>query len=122
VTYPDPDDSDPATRNGTNAGEAPVSVQGDDGRDKLGNAEGDKQSDGGTLHEESMRTCDEDEGLGDDCNLEVDDHVEHAIVGEWDTWSVLEVDAEFILEESGLQDDNDKDMVDRVRYKPSAMA
>ena len=84
ATYPDPDDSDPATRNGTNVGEAPVSVRGDDGRDKLGNAEGDKQGGGGTLHEEeSMRAGDKDEGLGDDCNLEVDDHVEHTVVREW---------------------------------------
>ena len=34
--------------------------------------------------------------------------MEHAIVGKWDIWPVLEGDTEFILEASGLQDDNDE--------------
>ena len=70
MTYPDPNDSDPATRNGTNIGESPVSECSDDGGDKLGNAEGDEQGDGWTLHkEEPVRASDEYEGLGDDRNL-----------------------------------------------------
>ena len=88
-------------------GEAPVSVCGDDGGDKLGNAKGKEQGDGGTLHEEeSMRASDEDKGLGDNCDLEVYDHVEHAVVGL--RWRALEVDTKFILEEGGLQDDDNE--------------
>ena len=110
MTYPDPNYSDPTTRNGTNVSEAPVSVRGDDGGDKLGNAESDDQGDRRTLHkEESVRASDEDQGLGNDRNLKVGDHVEHTIVGEWDTWFTLEVDAKCILEERSLQNDNDKD-------------
>ena len=110
MTYPDPDDPDPATRNCTSVGEAPVSVHGNNGGDKLCNAEGEEQRDRGTLHEEeSVRVSDKDEGLGDDRNLEVNDHVEHAIVGRWDARHALERDAKFILEECGLQDHNDKD-------------
>ena len=55
-----------------------------------------------------MRASDADEGLGDGRNLEVDDHMDHAIVGRWDVWPVLKGDTEFILEESGLQDDDDE--------------
>ena len=108
MTYPDPNDSDPSTGNGTNVSEAPVSVRGDDRRDKLGNTESDDQGDGGTLHEEeSVGASDEDQGLGNDRNLEVGDHVEHTIVGERDTWPMFEVDAKCILEERSLQDNND---------------
>ena len=55
-----------------------------------------------------MRTSDEDEGLGDDRNLEVGDHVEHVIIGGFDTRLVLEGDAKFIREEVGLRDGNHK--------------
>jgi len=89
---------------------APVSICGDDEEDKLGSVEHDNQGDRGTLHEEgSMRVSDEDQGLGNDRNLEVGDHVKHAIIGEWDTRPVFEVDAECILEEHSLQDENDED-------------
>jgi len=70
VTYPDPNNSGPATGNGANAGKSPVSVGGDDGRDKLSDAEGDEQGDGGALHEEEcMVARDKDEGLGDNRSL-----------------------------------------------------
>lgn len=109
MTYPDPNDSDPTTGNGTDLGEAPVSVRGDNGRNKLGRAEGEEQRNRGTLHEEeSVGPSDEDERLRDDGNLEVDDHVEHTIAGGWDVWQVLEADAELLLEEVGLQDDDDE--------------
>jgi len=105
---PDPDDSDPTARNGTDVSEAPVSVRGDDRGNKLGDTEGNDQGDGGSLHEEeSVRTGDEDESLGDNRDLKVGDHVEHAIVGNRDTRPVLEVDTKLALEEIGLQDDND---------------
>ena len=110
VTYPDPDDPDPTARDGTDVSEAPVSVSGDDRGNKLGDTEGKEQGDGGALHEEeSVRTGDENESLGNDRNLKVDNHVEHAIVGKWDTWPVLELDTKLALEEIGLQDDNDED-------------
>ena len=70
MTYPDPDDSNPTARNGTDLGETPVTIRGNDGGDKLSNAEGKKQGGGGTLHEEeSMRASDEDERLRDNGNL-----------------------------------------------------
>ena len=110
VTYPDPDNSDPTARDSTDVSEAPVSVCGDDRGNKLCDTEGKEQGDGGTLHEEeSVRTGDEDESLGNDRDLKVDDHVEHAIVGRWDTRRVLELDTKLALEEIGLQDDDDKD-------------
>ena len=110
MTYPDPNNPNPTTRNGADLGETPVSVGGNDGRDKLGNAEGCEQGDRGTFHEEeSMGASDEDERLGYNRNLEIDDHVEHAVVGGWYTWKVLEVDTELVLEEVRLQDDNDED-------------
>ena len=43
MTYPDPNDPDPTARYRTDVGEAPVTVSGDDGRDKLRNAECEEQ-------------------------------------------------------------------------------
>ena len=64
VTYPDPDDANPTARNGTDVSETPVSVSRNDGRDKLGNAECDKQGGRGAFHEEeSMGTSNENECL-----------------------------------------------------------
>ena len=64
VTYPNPNNPNPTAGNGTDLGEAPVPVSGNDGRDELGNAEGDEQGSRGTFHkEESMGASDEDERL-----------------------------------------------------------
>lgn len=41
---PYPDDTDPSTRDASDVGEGPVSVGGNNGRDELGDAEGDKES------------------------------------------------------------------------------
>ena len=110
ATYPNPNDSNPSTRNGANLGEAPVSVRGDDGGDELGDAEGNEQGRRRTFHEEEpMGTSDEDEGLGDDRNLQVDNHMEATIISGFNTRRALELDAERILEELGLQDDDHKD-------------
>ena len=49
---PDPDNTDPATRNGTDIGEAPVGVGSNDGGDKLSNAEGTHKGKGRPLKEE----------------------------------------------------------------------
>lgn len=49
---PDPDDSDPSSRDTTNLGEAPVSVGGDDRGDQLSQAESEEEGDRGTFHEE----------------------------------------------------------------------
>lgn len=38
-TYPDPDDTDPCTRDRLYLGEAPISVSSDDGRHELGDTE-----------------------------------------------------------------------------------
>ena len=103
-TYPNPDDTNPATLNSLNLSEAPVTVRGDDGRHELGETEGAEQRDRGTLHEEeAVRTRDEDEGLRDDGDLEVDDHVELAVVVV-DGVAALEGNTELVLEERGLDD------------------
>ena len=54
-----------------------------------------------------MRTRDEDEGLRDDGDLEVDDHVELAVVVV-DRVAALEGNTELVLEERSLDDDNDE--------------
>lgn len=43
---PDPNDTDPSTRDVVNVREAPVTETGDDGRDELGQTEGEHQGDG----------------------------------------------------------------------------
>ena len=105
---PDPDNTDPTARDGGNVGELPVGVGSDDGRHELSDTESTEQCSRGTFHEEeSMRTGDEDQSLGDDGNLEVDNHVDLRGVG---TKLGLAVDsnAELVLEEVGLHNDNDK--------------
>ena len=85
-------------------GEAPVTVGGNDGRDELRDAEGTHESERRALHEEpAVRTRDEDEGLRDDGDLEVDDHVELAVVVV-DGVAALEGNTELVLEERGLDD------------------
>ncbi len=106
-TYPDPDNADPTTRDSPDVSEAPVTVSGDDGGHKLGQAEGEEKSRGGTLHEEeSMRTSNEDQGLRYDGDLKVDDHVQLRIVRLHG--GGLEGNAELVLEECGLHNDDDK--------------
>lgn len=61
---PYPDDTDPATRDAGNLSEWPVTIGSDDGRDELGNAEGDEERPRWPFHEEeAVRTGDEDECL-----------------------------------------------------------
>lgn len=93
-----------------NLGEAPVGVDSDDRRDELRDAERTKQGVRGHLHEkETMRTCDEDECLRDDGHLEVDDHVQLRVVGVFGfAKRGIEPNAKFILEEVGLENDNDQ--------------
>ena len=88
--------------------EAPVGVDGDDGRDELSQAEREHESVGRTLHEEeAVRTRDEDERLRDDGNLEVDDRVQLRVV-RVDGEGRREADTELVLEEGRLLDDDDK--------------
>lgn len=91
--------------------EAPVGVGGDDRGDELSDGEGAEEGSRGTLHEEeSVRTSNEDEGLGDDGNLEVDDHVDLVVVdvGAVSNLAVAETNAELVVEEGGLADDDDE--------------
>ena len=63
-TYPDPDDTDPTTRDRSDVGEAPVTIGGDDRRDELSDTERTEERIRRTLHEEeSVRTGDEDQSL-----------------------------------------------------------
>lgn len=56
-----------------------------------------------------MRTGDENERLGDDGNLEVDNHVELGIVVfDGQAGCGVQVDAEGVLEEVGVDDDRNK--------------
>ena len=71
---PDPDDTDPATGEDLDVGEAPVGVHSDDRRDDLSDEKGTHESEGRALHE--VRTRDEDKDLRDDGDLEVDDYVQ----------------------------------------------
>lgn len=104
---PDPDDTDPSTADALHLGEAPVTVRSDDRRDELSDAEGDEERSAGPLHEEeAVRTSDEDEGLRDDGDLEVDDHMELRVVG--DDRARGEGKAELVLEEGRLDDDVDE--------------
>ena len=110
---PDPDDTDPASGDGVDISEAPVGVRGNDGRDELSNGKGTEEGSGRALHEEeAVRASDEDERLGDHGNLEVDNHVQLAIVvvpASLSVRRVLERDTELVLEEVGLEDDDNED-------------
>ena len=94
-----------------NLGEAPVGVRSDDRRDELSKGEGEHEGERGTLHEEeSMRTSDEDKGLGDDGNLEVHDHVKLRIVVVIDSGgsTVGESDTELVVEPSRADGDRNE--------------
>lgn len=107
TTYPDPDDTNPATRDGVDVGEAPVTKGGDDRGDGLGNAESTEQGIRGSLHEEeSVRASDEDQGLRDDSNLEVHNHMKLPVVRLHRRG--LEGNVELVLEESSLLDNNNQ--------------
>jgi len=78
---PDPDNSNPGARDTFNIGEAPVTESSNQRRDELGDNEGTKQSCRGALHEEpSVGSGDKDQGLGNDGNLKVDDHVQTGVI------------------------------------------
>lgn len=102
---PDPDDTDPSTGDGFNISETPVGETGNDGGNQLSETEGKHQSDGWSLSPGwTVGTGDEDQSLGDDSDLEVDDHVETVIV------NVLVCgDAKLALEEVGVVDNNEED-------------
>ena len=56
-----------------------------------------------------MRPGDKDEGLGDDSNLEVDDHVDLGVVGRLviiHSLLVMSINTKLVLEEAGLEDDD----------------
>jgi hypothetical protein len=121
-TYPDPDNANPGARDTLNLGEAPVSVDGDDGGDNLGNDEGTHESEGRTLHEEeAVGTRDEDESLRDNGDLEVDDGVQLRVVGSNCTRQVstiVEGSTELVVEEARLQDDGNKsNTMKKLAYK-----
>ena len=84
---------------------------GNDRGDEPSKAERSHECVRGSFHEEeSVRTGDEDEGLRDDSDLQVDDHVELVVVViDRRATGALEVDAELVLEEGSLDDDDDED-------------
>ena len=106
---PNPNNTDPATRDTLDLCEAPVCVYGNDRRNELRNAERAHESIRRSLHEEeSVRTRNEDKGLRDNSDLEVDNRVELR-VGNIDlAWRVVEADTKLVLEERSLNNDDDK--------------
>lgn len=112
ITYPDPNNTNPSTGNTVDLREAPVGISSNDGRNKLRNAEGSHESNGGTLHEEeTMRTSNEDESLRDDGDLEVHDHMKLRImrIDVASTVAVGQGDTKLVLEERGFHNDDDED-------------
>ena len=91
-------------------GEAPVGEGSDDGGDKLSKCEGSHESERGALHEEeTVRPGNEDEGLRNDRNLEVDNRVQDTVVVVVRLNSlILEVNTELVVEERGLDADSNK--------------
>lgn len=78
---PHPDDSNPATRNGVQLREAPISERSNDGGDNLREDERAHERVRGAFHEaEPVRTRDEDKCLRDNCDLEVHDRVQLRVV------------------------------------------
>jgi len=99
---PDPDDTDPSTRDGLDVGETPITEGGNDGRNQLGETEGNHESVRRSLGpRRSVRSSDEDKSLRDDGNLEVDDHVSSGVVGLFTD----SVDTEGRLEEVSVSHD-----------------
>lgn len=81
-TYPNPHNTDPATRDRMDAGEAPVAITSNDGGNELSHTESAHKSERRAFHEEeSVRPSDEDERLRDDGNLKVNDHVKLLVIG-----------------------------------------
>jgi hypothetical protein len=102
---PDPDDTDPSTRDRSDVGEAPITESGNDGRDQLSETEGNHECVRRSLGpRRSVRSSNEDESLRDDGNLEVDDHVCSGIVG------ILSdgIDTESVLKEGSVSHDGVK--------------
>ncbi len=108
---PNPDDTNPSTGDSLNVGETPVTEGGNNGGDELSQAEREHQSYGWSLSEaESVGSGDEDEGLGDDSDLEIDDHVDLWVVD-----TLVSSDVELALEEGSVVDDDEED--DAVKRK-----
>lgn len=78
---PDPDGGSPTPSASLDLGEAPVSVDGDQSGNDLGEDKGEGQDGRGTLDEgETLGAGDKDQSLGESRNLEVDNRVETVIV------------------------------------------
>lgn len=106
---PNPNDTDPSTRDTSDVGEAPVSEGGDDGRDELSETESTHEGERWSLSPgRTVRSGDEDKSLGDDGDLEVDDHVSSVIVDIVDTLSGDRVDTELVLEEVSVSHDGEQ--------------
>lgn len=102
---PDPDNTDPATRDGGDVGEVPVSEASNDRRNELGDTESNHERNRWSLHPgESVGSSDKDERLRDDGNLKVNDHVALRVI------AVLAngVDVESVLEELGAVHDGEQ--------------
>ena len=119
MTYPNPDDTDPTTRDTVDLSEAPVGVHGDDGRHELSNTERAQESVRRTLHEEEpVRTRDEDERLRDDSDLEVDHGVQDVVVDVGGlVCAALECNTELVVEPRRADSDGDQsDAEERVEF------
>jgi hypothetical protein len=108
------------SRNANNLREAPVSVRSNDGRDELGEAEREEERSRGALDKEPrVGSSDEDQGLRDLGDLEVDQHVHLRVVsidaaeglvsdgGEDCQHRYTQVDDAKLVREEGRVDDDD---------------
>ncbi|SRR6266571_6350492 len=115
VTHPDPNDTDPSTRNLLDVGETPIGEAGDDRGHELRQAEGSHQCIRRTFHkEEPVGASNEDERLGDNGNLEIDNRVKLLVVVVDLTSRRVEVDMELPLEEVRLKDNDDENDPTRI--------
>jgi len=106
-TYPNPNNTNPATTNTLDLRKAPITIRSNNRADQLGNAECNHERRTGPFHEEeAVRTSDEDQRLRDDSDLEVDDHVQHRVVRGGHLG--VESHAKLVLEEGGFHDDDDE--------------
>lgn len=103
---PNPNDTDPSTRDTVHVGETPISESSNDRRDQLSKTEGTHEREGWSLSpRRTVRSSDEDKRLRDDGDLKVDDHVSSSVV---DINSGVGLDTELVLEEVGVVHDGEQ--------------
>jgi len=103
MTHPNPNYTNPSTRDRLYLRETKVGVSGDNRGYQLRNAEGGTESSRRAFHEEeAMRTGDEDQRLRYNSNLKVYNHVKLRVIATGRGWTSVEGNFELVIEEVGL--------------------